>query len=93
MRKIEFVSYDGKYPNLCGGTLKLRVDGEEWESYFCLGSGGSCEIDEDGEEHVSTGPWELYRWKFEEDFTKDEIEKIKRLVNDNVEWGCCGGCI
>ena len=27
MRKIEFISYEGKYPNYCSGRLTLRVDG------------------------------------------------------------------
>lgn len=35
---VEFVCYDGDFPNLCSGT-------------------------------------------------------IKRCVNENVEWGCCGGCV
>lgn len=26
---VEFVSYTGKYPNLCSGTLTLRIDGKE----------------------------------------------------------------
>lgn len=27
---VEFVSYDGEYPNLCSGTLMLSIDGEPW---------------------------------------------------------------
>jgi len=26
--KIEFISYDGEYPNLCRGILKLKIDNE-----------------------------------------------------------------
>ena len=26
MRKIEFVEYTGKYPNLCSGILTIKVD-------------------------------------------------------------------
>ena len=29
MKHIEFISYDGAYPNLCRGTLILRIDGTE----------------------------------------------------------------
>ena len=93
MRKIEFVSYDGEYPNLCGGTLVLSVDGNVCETWYCLESGGGWDVDESGEEHVSTGPWKLYKWKFDEYFTRSEMEEIERLVNENIPWGCCGGCI
>lgn len=91
MRNIEFVSYDGKYPNLCGGTLTLRVDGEIFETWYCLESGGDWEVD-GFEEHVFKGPWSLNRWKFD-GFSSEELKEIERLVNKNVEWGCCGGCI
>lgn len=26
---VEFVSYSGKWPNLCSGELTLEIDGEE----------------------------------------------------------------
>jgi hypothetical protein len=26
---IEFVSYNGKYPNLCSGKLTVKIDGKE----------------------------------------------------------------
>ena len=26
--RVEFVSYSGRYPNLCSGTLVLRIDGK-----------------------------------------------------------------
>jgi len=91
MRNIEFVSYDGKYPNLCGGTLTLRVDGEIFKTDYCMESGGDYEIDE-VEEHIYKGPWSMNRWKFY-DFSDEEFKEIERIVNKKVEWGCCGGCI
>lgn len=30
MTVIEIVSYDGGYPNLCFGRLKLKADGKEY---------------------------------------------------------------
>lgn len=27
--KIEFVSYDGEYPNLCSGVFTVKLDGVE----------------------------------------------------------------
>ena len=37
---VEFVNYNGRYPNLCRGTLTLRINGKivEWKN--CLESGG-----------------------------------------------------
>ena len=29
MNKIEFVSYNGRYPNLCSGTLVVEIDGKK----------------------------------------------------------------
>ena len=28
MKRVEFVSYTGRYPNLCGGVLTVKIDGE-----------------------------------------------------------------
>ncbi len=43
---VEFVSYNGGFPNLCRGTLVVKVNGEEvsLKNYLC--SGGQCGFDE-----------------------------------------------
>ena len=100
MRDIEFVSYDGKYPNLCRGTLVLRIDGKEYSFRNSLDSGGM--VTHDG----NFNNWNVYvdEWLFspENDFSEEiknlnltEAEKkwIRILINENVEWGCCGGCV
>ena len=103
MKEIEFISYDGKYPNLCSGTLKLKIDGKEHTFLYCLSSGGTDYSDEDWNWTVERGEW-TFDPKFSiidhgksksEDFnfTPEEIELINNLVNQNVEQGCCGGCI
>lgn len=87
---IEFISYDGEYPNLCAGVLKLRIDGENVAfPRYCLVSGGSVTFDDDWQETVTEGAWSV---EVPEKFAayKDEIEEI---VNENVTWGCCGGCV
>lgn len=90
VKMVEFVSYDGSYPNLCAGTLKLRIDGENviFPDY-CLTSGGCVTFDDDWQECVTEGRWYV---DVPEEFAahRDEIEEI---VNENVPWGCCGGCV
>ena len=103
MKEIEFVSYDGKYPNLCSGTLKLKIDGKEHTFLYCLNSGGAVYSDEDWNWRVEQGEWTFDpqisiidhgKSKSEDfNFTPEEIGLINDLVNENVEQGCCGGCI
>lgn len=106
-KKIEFVSYDGEYPHLCSGTLVLLIDGKEY-GFNCLSSGGSTEY-EDDDYVTYTGEWtldsteiskgvyvlEAYNDKYPHDitFSAEEIDHITSLVNQEVEYGCCGGCI
>ena len=89
MKDIEFVSYNGKYPNLCSGVLTLRVDGQICQFDWCLISGGYCDVCEDLCKH---GEWDIKDDAFSE-FTESEKEFIRELVNKNVEKGCCGGCL
>lgn len=34
MEHVKFVSYDGKWPNLCTGTLVLNIDGTDYSFGF-----------------------------------------------------------
>lgn len=102
MRDIKFVKYTGAYPNLCSGTVFLEVDGEPVVIQpYHLTSGGSCGWDP---EYIDRGPWTLKRPKGmlewdafvlpqETRFTEEELDYIEHLINENVEHGCCGGCI
>jgi len=87
---IEFVSYSGQYPTLCFGTLILRVHGSEVIMGRCLSSGGSVSFDENWDEEITEGPWSVDSWPsfFDEDMKKEALE----VINDNIPWGCCGGC-
>lgn len=90
MSKVEFVSYDGKWPNLCRGKLVLSIDGVTVEfPDYCMNSGGSVWLDEEWMEQVDCGPWSV-----------DVPEKYAHLrgeiefcVNAHVPHGCCGGCV
>lgn len=91
MRDIEFVSYDGEWPCLCHGKLILNVDGVEHVLNGSLVSGGSTWFDEGWNGNVIEGPWYII---FNDDyFSEKEQNYIIQLVNENVEFGCCGGCL
>lgn len=86
---IEFVDYTGCYPILCSGTLIIKVDKKEYQLNGVLCSGGTCGFDDEWNGVVTTGPWEVHDLPKELEPYHDEIEK---LVNDNIEYGCCSGC-
>lgn len=91
--KIEFVSYTGKWPALCSGELTFKINGKQYTIENLI-SGGRIGFKHGygGEEYIEKGPWSLH-----EDSLPDELKPCKRLitkmVNENVEQGCCGGCI
>lgn len=85
---VRFISYDGKYPNLCSGTLVLEVDGKTREIPYALCSGGSVFFDK-GNAFVETGRWSVNLPEDLEPYRKE----IEDLVNDEVPQGCCGGCL
>ena len=87
---VEFVSYNGKFPNLCSGTLIIKVNGEEFILEACLQSGGKCGFDEERNRYIETGDWRLCYLPDSLEQYRDEIFKV---VNENVPRGCCGGCI
>ena len=90
---VKFISYDGKYPCLCMGTLILEIDGTK-HSFGKKGkfanfwsSGGTC-----GFTGVTDGEWIINVDKIPEQFSQHARE-IDEVFNDNVTYGCCGGCI
>ena len=84
---VEFVSYDGKFPCLCCGTLVLRINGENVVfPKYSLVSGGKC-VDYNGD--VKKGAWTVNNIPDNYLYLKKEIEDC---VNVNVKKGCCGGC-
>lgn len=124
---IEFISYDGEYPNLCSGLLLVNIDGAKhafcshethhfWTGEkrkkileddsiikvygFDLISGGSCPYNEETEDYdVEYGEWEIdvddLRYENDVIFVLSDRQKkeLRDCVNENVEEGCCGGCI
>ena len=90
---IKFISYNGKWPSLCHGTLTLEIDGEEVKLDGVLTSGGITYFtDNYGESHIEHGDWNIYESNLP-DGLKALRDKIINVVNENVEQGCCGGCL
>lgn len=92
MRDIKFISYDGKYPNLCSGELVYSADGIHHSMKWGLCSGGSVWFDDDWNENIESGEWSLNSLNFP-DLSKEELAVLCDLVNANVPEGCCGGCV
>jgi hypothetical protein len=108
---VKFVSYTGKWPNLCSGVLTLEIDGIAYHFGHEVGSyditankfkdnncdsfwhsGGCVQADEDWNYNVLQGEWEIDADEIPEEFRKYAAE-IDEVFNNNVPWGCCGGCI
>lgn len=90
--KVEFISYNGSYPCLCSGTLEIKVNGKHYKLNHILFSGGSVWFDDSMEEHIEEGPWEINESELPIEL-KPYIKEIEEVVNDSVEYGCCGGCV
>lgn len=100
MKKIKFISYDGEYPRLCYGKLIVEIDGKKivfgnensdyprfWDS------GGSVSFDKDWNACVSRGDWMLDYDEKKFPFDEDTMEQLITVMNENVQLGCCGGCV
>lgn len=88
--KIKFISYTGEYPHLCRGILKIEVDGKLYELKDVLQTTGYISSDNYWDYYIYKGRWQVLNLPEELIPYKKQIE---RIVNRNVEKGCCGGCI
>ena len=87
---VEFVSYDGEFPALCCGVLTLKINGKPYVfPPNCMRTGGCITFDDDYFEHIEHGPWSII---VPEELSQFK-EEITKCVNENVPWGCCGGCV
>ena len=101
---IEFISYTGKWPNLCSGILTLKIDGVEKKFGYSYEddapvdydkfwyTGGCVRFDSAGCSCIEKGAWQL-----NENNLPEELEpygdQLIDIFNKNVEYGCCGGCL
>jgi hypothetical protein len=111
MNKIEFVSYNGEYPNFCNGKLVVKIDDKEisfgrttklsgWKdediadypSFWC--PGGGIPSDENWYEHIQSHcDWHMigYEKNYPYEIWK-LLPDILKVMNENVNGRCCGGC-
>lgn len=101
---VKFISYSGKYPNLCRGLLCLKIDGElvkfgdyDWKTKMgnrsFWKSGGQCGFFRRYKNsYINKGEWIIDVDDIPEQYRK-YAEEIERVFNDNVPYGCCGGCL
>ena len=56
-------------------------------------SGGSCYFQNGYEDPVvENKEWHIYKEDLPEKF-QDIANEIDKVFNENVTWGCCGGCL
>lgn len=99
MRKVNFLGYTGKFPELCHGVMTLKIDGTdttfgtddfEADYSFELYSGGYAGKGMDLKTAIlSEGFWEVI---LPPEFSDIE-ELVNELFNEEVQLGCCGGCL
>lgn len=116
--RVRFISYTGKYSNLCTGVLTLEIDGKEYKfghnysNYHYDANGNGRFTDEDPDNpnfeklwssggriygcmedlYAVEGEWHIDADDLPEQF-RDIADEIDEVFNNNVPWGCCGGCI
>lgn len=97
--EVKFISYTGKWPCLCFGTLTLEINGKEYT--FGRGgryssfwhSGGSCGFTNGyRDSYVNQGEWKIDIEELPEEL-RCYASEIDEVFNANVEEGCCGGCL
>lgn len=98
-KHVKFISYSGEYPCLCMGSLVLEIDGKEWrfgnreKNYSFWSSGGRCGFTNGyRNSRVETDEWEIEEEDLPEELRK-YVDEIDEVFNENVRWGCCGGCL
>lgn len=94
--RVKFVSYSGKWPNLCSGTLVLEIDGEIWTFGDALSDasherfwipGGDC-----GDVSLQ-GEWATDIAALPEELRELNLAlEIDRVINASIERGHCRGC-
>jgi hypothetical protein len=72
--------------------LKIEVDGASYELQYVIDSGGSARFDSEWNGYVDHGQWTIDKDNLPNEI-KQYANEIEQVVNDNVTYGCCGGCL
>lgn len=88
MAKIKIEKFVENRYSLCSSLLIISVDGENFKVE--LFPGGAVWFDEYWSEHVEHGPWSILDMPEKFKYLKKEIEDV---INKEIPWACCGGCI
>lgn len=94
-----FVKIDGKmtsFGSYCLGERgKTKDKGVPNYPAFWT-TGGSVTFDDDWNDEIEEAPWELdvqyVIGKYSDDIVR-LLPELIRIFNENVPWGCCGGCV
>ena len=95
-----FVKIDGKlvsFGNYCLGE-KGKTNDKRVPNYPAFWrTGGSIYYENDwDDDEIEEAPWELdvqyVIGKYSDDIVR-LLPELIRIFNENVPWGCCGGCV
>lgn len=104
---VRFINYTGKYPSLCMGVLILEIDGKRYHFGYDYdgkykdvkmlpqfwSSGGSCGFRNNySDTYVEHDDWRIDTDELPAELL-DYAEEIDEVFNENVPYGCCGGCL
>lgn len=103
-KHVEFISYTGRWPNLCNGKLTLDINGvivifgnkckykDVDYPKFWQSSGNAHFNIYTGGSDICTGEWIIDANLLPEQY-QQYAREIDEVFNSNVENGCCGGCL
>lgn len=105
---VDFISYTGEWPNLCRGVLTLRIEDEvvkfgydlftprsqEDSSFDRFWSSGGCYgfTNDYSDSYIDYGEWEISVEELPDKYRR-YAQSIDTVFNENVDFGCCGGCL
>ena len=88
MVKIKIEKFVENRYALCSSLLIMSVDGESFRVELI--SGGSVSFIEYMSEYIEHGPWSIFKMPKKFKHLEKEIEDV---INKEIPWGCCGGCV